>query len=315
MKFSSVFWIILAAQAAAYAQSESPHPGPRSDTQAQFLYDEGTTANTRKDYGLAIKDLEKFINRYPTHDKIQSAYLSLMEALFYEKKYKELLDHGRDFLNLKTDQESANRTRAYLAEANLNLHQSLDARLNADELLKHEPTLRQKALAYAVQFQAFLEDKQYKEAHNPLDSLISLLEKDPVEPFVKLMPEFKMTLAMRECATSHLLRNKEFSEDEITDYFTDKNLCYKSALPAVLGGVDQPTLVEWCGDFTYLNHELQKLKIDPFLKTKVQNELTATFDFSKTLSPELAKCYEPYKPPVKNKKRHRKRRVRKPGRS
>ena len=114
---------------------------------------------------------------------------------------------------------------------------------------------------------------------------------------------------MRECTTSHLLKNKAFSEEETTEYFTQKNLCFKSALPTVISGVSEPVLHEWCEDFTFLNHELQKPRFDPFLKDKLQHELKLTFEFSTTLSPELAKCYEPYKPPVKNKKRHRKRRV------
>ncbi len=298
------------ASPVTFAQTESPHPGPLSETQARFLYEEGSEAVIRKDYGLAIKDFTKLINRYPSNEKIQSAYLQLMDAFYHEKKFEDLVKYGKDFLNLKTDRESANRARAYLAEANLSLHRYLDARLSAEELLKNEPSTREKAVAYSVQFQSLVEEKQYKEAHTPLDRLATLLEKDPLELFLKLMPEFKMTLANRECSTSHLLRNKAFSEEEITDYFTAKNLCYKSALPLTISGVAEPVLHEWCANFTFLNHELQKLKIDSFLKAKVQSELKTTLDFAQTLSPELAKCYEPYKPPVKNKKRHRKRGLR-----
>lgn len=269
-------------------------------------------ATARKDNLLAIKDFEKLIERYPSDLKISQAYLALFDALYAEKEYSRLLQAGKEFLNLKVDRESANRTRAFLAEANLNLNHYLEARLSAEELLKNEPNSRQKCVAYSVQFQTLLDEKQYRDARPPLDALSSLLDKDPLEPFHKLIPEFKMNLAMRECATSHLLGHKSFSEDEISDYFSQKNLCYKSALPFVTSGIDTPSLDEWCEHFTYLNHELQKLKIDPSLKQKVQTDLKTTLEFSKTLSPELAKCYEPYKPAVKNKKRHRKRRIHSP---
>ena len=180
----------------------------------------------------------------------------------------------------------------------------------SDELIKNHPNDRQKATAYSVKFQSFLEEKQYTEARNQLDALDSIIEKQAIEPFNRLMPEFKMTLAVRECLTSHLLKNKAFEEDELTEYFTQKNLCFKSALPNAVNGMGDTAVQEWCESFTYLNHELESMKIDAFLKEKLNKDLKATFEFSKTLSPGFSKCYEPYKPkPAKSKMRHRKRRV------
>jgi tetratricopeptide (TPR) repeat protein len=310
VKFSSLFWVFSLLSLNSFAQTESPHPGPRSDEEATFLYTEGTQFLTERKYSDATRDFERLINRYPTNDKIQDAYLNLLESLFNEKKSEDLIPFAKDFLNLKVPVEKANRARLYLAEANLNTHEYLEARVVSDELLKNSPTHRQTAAAYAIKFQTFLEEKQYSEAHNQLDALTGELEKEPIDRYVRLVPEFKMTLATRECTTSHLLKNKEFEEDELTEYFSKKNLCFKSALPTAVNGMGDVAIEEWCESFTFLNHELESMKLDRFLKEKLNKELKSTFEFSKTLSPGFSKCYEPYKPKsAKSKKRHRKRRV------
>jgi hypothetical protein len=195
----------------------------------------------------------------------------------------------------------------------------MDARVFADEVLKADPTSKQKMTAYAIKFQCFLEEKQFDEAESQLDALTSLLQKEPVESYSKFLPEYKMTLEERKCAITHLLKNKQFtgldadtgpqfSEEELTEYFSKKNLCLKSSLPNTLTVTNKEVIHEWCEAFTNLNHELERLKIDPFLKQKLTKDLKETFDFATTLSPELTKCYEPIKP-IKTKKRHRKRRV------
>jgi tetratricopeptide (TPR) repeat protein len=305
------FWIFSLVALNSYAQTESPHPGPRSEAEATLLYQEGTDALIAKKYADASRSLERFVARYPSNEKIQDAYLSLLDALFNEKKYDETLRYVKELMSLKAPEEKSNRARQFQAEADLNLHEYLDARIVSDELLKNHPTERQRATAYSIKFQSFLEEKQYVEARNQLDALDVMMEKAPLDPFIRLMPEFKMTIAIRECTISHLLKHKEFEETELTDYFTSKNLCFKSALPNAVNGMGDSAIQEWCESYTYLNHELESMKLDPFLKEKLNKDLKATFEFSKTLSPGFAKCYEPYKPPkpAKSKKRHRKRRV------
>jgi tetratricopeptide (TPR) repeat protein len=314
VKYSSLnlygFWIFSLFSLNAFAQSESPHPGPRSEAEATLLLNEGNAALTAKKYSVASDDFEKFVNRYPAHDKIQDAYLGLIESLFDQKEFEGTVRYSKQVMGLKVPEDKANRVRQFQAEANLNLHEYLEARLVSDELLKNHPSNRQKATAYSIKFQSFLEEKQYSEAHNQLDALDAMNEKEKIEPFSRLMPEFKMTLAIRECTISHLLKHKEFEEEELTEYFNRKNLCFKSALPNAVNGMGDTAIEEWCQSYTFLNHELESMKLDPFLKEKLNKDLKATFEFSKTLSPGFSKCYEPYKPkPAKSKKRHRKRRV------
>ncbi len=311
IKISSAFCVFLCLSHLSFAEEPAPNPGPRSSSEAIFLFDEGTHALEQKKYPTAVRSLGRFIDRYPSNEKVKEAYLGLIDALNNEKKFNEALRRGKEFLNLKVDQAQANRARTLMAESNLDLQQYLEARLISDELLKNEPTTRQKATAFSIKFQSFLEEKLFTEAHEQLDALRTLLDKEPIEPFTKMIPEFKMTIAMRECLLSHLIKDKVLTEEEVTDYFKEKNLCFKSALPSTLTGVGAPTIHEWCESFTFLNHELQRIKIDPFLKTKIDQDLKATFEFTKPLSIELSKCYEPIKP-LKNKKRHRKRRLHSP---
>ena len=319
------FWILIASLLVAprvtfaEPQTENLNPGPRSSDEAVFLFQEASDASAKKDHKLAIKDFERFLDRYPGDEKANSAYISLMESELAAKKFPDVVRHGKELLNRKPDAPSRNRANTMMAEANLNLKNFLDAKLVSDELLKGEPTDRQKATAYSVKFQCHLEDKQFPEADSMLDALTSLIQKAPMDPFSRLLPEYRMILDERKCTISHLLKNKQFNiveadndedktrftEEELMDYFSKKNLCMKSALPATLTVTNPEVIHEWCEAFTNLNHELERLRIDPFLKQKISKDLKATFDFSKTLSPDLSKCYAP----IKVKKRRRKRRV------
>lgn len=306
----------------AFAQTENPNPGPRSQAEAALLLEEGRAEIPQKKYDEAILHLKRLIDRYPSDEKVNTAYPLLVEAYFLNKKFRDVLDTGKDALLRNPNEADANRIRLWVSQSYLALKQFVESRLSAEELLKNKPNDKQKATAYSIQFQCLLEEKQYADAQASLDALISMMEKTAIEPFPKLIPEFKMTLEMRKCTISHLLKNKQFSgldddegpqftEEELSDYFSKKNLCFKSALPTVLNVSNSEVIHEWCESFTQLNHELEKLRIDPFLKQKFSKDLKETFEFSNTLSKDLSKCYVPYKAP-KVKKRHRKRRVHAP---
>lgn len=321
-KIPSLIWILSAVFICAhsFAETEVLNPGPRSKKEAQILLKQGNEALQDKDYKSAIRDLKRFIERYPSDEGVNDAYLALMNALYVEAKFQEVLTYGKELLNRNPDRLLNNHAKTMIAETHLLKKDYFTARVTADEILKAEPTDKQKATVYSIKFQSFLEEKQYSEAEAQLDALVTHLQTVPIATFSKLIPEFKMTLAMRKCSISHLLNNKQFTpssdededpqftETELTEYFSHKNICFKSALPETLNVSNKEVLHEWCESFTNINHEIEKLRIDPFLKQKISKELKSTFEFSKTLSPDLSKCYVPYKNP-KVKKRHRKRRL------
>ncbi len=300
--------LLLPKSSLAEAETDTLNPGPRSAEESRFLYEEGSQALSEKNMKQAIRDFKRFVSRYPTDAKIDESYLGLISALVSEKLYAEAIRFGQELLLRKPDESVSNRARSWMAECELNLKHNLNARMLASELLAHQPTPKQKALALSVRFQSYLEDKQYGESQAELDLLQGHLEKNPIDPYSKFIPEFKMALATRQCIISHLLKNKPLTDDEMIDYFSRKNLCFKSAI-AEADLITNPTVIQdWCESFTFFNHELQRIKIDPFLKEKLGKDLRSNFDFAKTKNLDLVKCYAPYKP-VKSKKRHRKSRV------
>ena len=118
------FWIFSLVALNSFAQTESPHPGPRSSEEATLLFTEGKEALTAKRYPDSSRAFERLVSRYPSFDKIQDAYLGLLESLFNDKKYSDTVRFSKELMGLKTPEEKANRARQFQAEANLNLHEN-----------------------------------------------------------------------------------------------------------------------------------------------------------------------------------------------
>ena len=307
LKISPVFLLplFLALGMPVSAQEEIPNPGPRSSEEARFLDQQGSESLAKKDFKQAARDLKRRVDRYPSLPKTEESYLNLLTALLSDQQFSEVLKYGQELVLRRPDLKIINQARAFMAEAALQLKQFLNARTLATELLDHEPDSKQKALAYSVRFQTLLEEKQYEGAATELDHLREYLEQEPIESFQKMTPGFKMSLITRQCITSHLLKDKSVTEEETLEYFSKKNLCFKSALPLAQTVLNPTIIQDWCESFTFFDHELQKLKIDSYLKEKIGKDLKATFDFAKGLQEDLVKCYAPYQPP-KPKKRARK---------
>lgn len=289
----------------ALAQEEIPNPGPRSEQEARFLEQNANEALTKKDYKQAARDFKRRVDRYPSLPKTEDSYLGLLTALLSDRQFPEVMKYGQELVLRRPAEGIINQARAFMAEAALNLKNFLGARTLATELLDHGADSKQKALAYSIRFQTLLEEKQYQGATAELDLLREVLEQEPIESFQKMLPGLKMSLITRQCITSHLLKDKSVTEEETLDYFSKKNLCFKSALPLAQTVLNPTIIQDWCESFTFFDHELQKLKIDSYLKEKIGKDLKATFDFAKGLQEDLVKCYAPYQPP-KPKKRTRK---------
>ncbi|NDG85750.1 MAG: outer membrane protein assembly factor BamD [Proteobacteria bacterium] len=297
--------ILLAAlPVRAFSETESLNPGPRSAEEARFLFEEGQKAMKDQQFKQAIRSFKRLIERYPAENTVERSYGQLLDALHREGSFEDLIHYARELIQRKPGERLQNEALAHLSEGELALKRYLNARTFAAELLEHHPKPEQKALAHAVRFQSLLDDKQFREARAELDLLKDFLEKESNETWSKRIPGFTMSLSTRQCLVNHLLKDKLPEEPELLDYFSSKNLCFKSALPLAGAVADPGVLGEWCESFTFFNHELQKLRADSFLKDKIAKDLQSTFDFAKGLSPDLVKCYAPYKP-EKSKKRHR----------
>ena len=290
------------------AQFENPNPGPRSIEEAGFLFKEGQHAFSTRDFKQAIRSLTRMIDRYPSDSRINEAYLILLRALDLESLSDQVLRYGQELMLRKPSETAANEARLLMAHAELREKNFLGARVLATELLKRSSNLTSKhrAGAIAIRFQSHLGDKQYDLAETELNALRNFLEKEPNEEIKQRIPSFRMNLQTRRCMINHLLKNTPAGEDELIEYFSKKNLCYKSALPESTSVQESGVIEEWCDSFTFFNHELQKMGMDAFLKEKIGKDLATTFELAKNLNPGLVKCYAPYKP-HKSKKHRRKR--------
>lgn len=308
LEFTLVFFIgsLLACAPASRAEVDIPNPGPRSIEEARFLFKEGQQAFTVRDFKQAIRSLTRMIERYPSDSRMNEAYGILLRSFHEESLPEDLVRYGQELILRKPPETSANEARLLMAEAELELKHFLNARTLASELLAHHPTPRQKGLAHAIRFESHLEDKQYEPAESELNTLRDFLDREPDESLKKRIPALVMSLQTRKCMITHLLKDAPANEDEILEYFSKKNLCYKSALPGSASLQEPAIIKDWCESFTFFNHELQRMGIDAFLKEKIGKDLATTFELAKGLNSELVKCYAPYKP-SKSKKRRRKR--------
>lgn len=308
-KIPLLFWafMLMTPMSPAWSETGNSDPGPRNGEEAAFLLKEGKSALEKRDRPGAIRSYTRFVERYPSHSGLKDAYFGLVGALLAEDRIAEASRHAGDCLNQSWDTSDLNRMRIFAAEAKLKLKDYLHARLLADELLKSKPDPKQSGLARSIRFQSLLEDKQFEAAEEELDRLDEHLKSSPDTVLSSQLPGFRMVFTLRHCTLTHLLKDKTFDESELLDYFGQKNLCFKSALTEAPQVNDASVLKEWCESFTGLNHEVEKMRIDSFLKEKIRKDLKGTFEFSKGIHVELEKCYRPYQP----KKSNRSRRLRK----
>ncbi len=299
--------VLMTPVSPACGETGNSDPGPRNGEEAAFLLEEGKSALEKRDRPGAIRSYARFVERYPSHDGLKDAYFGLVTALMAEGRLAEASRHAGDCLNQSWDTPDLNRMRSFAAEAKLKLKDHLHARLLADELLKSKPDPKQTGMARSIRFQSLLEDKQFEAAEEELDRLEEHLKNSPDGAISSQLPGFKMVFSLRHCTLTHLLKDKAFDESELLDYFGQKNLCFKSALTEAPQVTDTAVLKEWCESFSGLNHEIEKMRIDSFLKEKIRKDLKNTFEFSKGIHAELEKCYRPYQP----KKSNRSRRIRK----
>ncbi len=308
-KIPLLFWafVLMTPMSPAWGETGNPDPGPRNGEEAAFLLKEGKSAVEKHDRPAAIRSYLRFVERYPSHSGLKDAYFQLVSALMAEGRIAEAYRHAGDCLNQPWETVDLNRMRSYAAEAKLKMKDHLHARVLADELLKSKPDPKQTGLARSIRFQSLLEDKQFESAEEELDRLEEHLKSAPDASLAAHLPGYRMVFSMRHCTLTHLLKDKAFDESELLDYFGQKNLCFKSALTEAQQVTDATILKEWCESFTGLNHEIEKMRIDSFLKVKIRKDLKTTFEFSKGIHAELEKCYRPYQP----KKSDRSRRIRK----
>jgi len=275
------------------AKAQNPNPGPRSATEAQFLYDEGTrafnaAAHDPKQYDLAQKDFERLIARYPNDSRTLKAYPKL--AMIYSASRhdpEKTIQTIRKYLLLKPSAvhtKEGLELKGTLAQAYLDAHQPTEARITAEAILKSSVASDSaKTSALQIKTTSLIVQKKYHEADASLDALESRAKRK--------FPSIRLELKTRECSAVPAL--KKNTEDAILDYFGKKDTCFKSALPEAVHAASEDAhavLLLWCRAHESLIRELKAKPMDSFLKEKISKQLSETEDFAKTINENLVHC-------------------------
>jgi tetratricopeptide (TPR) repeat protein len=274
------------------AAVETPHPGPRSSAEAQFLFKEGSDAFAQSKFDLAQKDFERLIDRYPSHSNAFQSYPNLIVIYSTVRRdHEKTIRTIKKYLLLKPDEKTVATMKNILANSYLETGKLIDAKITSEEVLRSkEASTELKAAALLTKTEVLSRQKKFKDANAAFDSLDSL-EVDAIKP---KLPGLRLTLNTRECDSIALPKKKKYSDDDFLGYFGKKDTCLKEALPTSLNTGDETPMHLWCQAHESLAKQLDDSfsgkKMDPFLKKKITQTLSETESFAKTLNAELVHC-------------------------
>jgi tetratricopeptide (TPR) repeat protein len=277
----------------AHSQTQNPNPGPRSKAEPTLLYREATSAFQKGDFEIACKDYERLIERYPSHTNAFNAYPKLI-SIYSNVQHDSLktINTIRKYLLLKPAPTQVIEMKTVLAQAYLERNQLIESKATAEEVIKsNDASPLMKATALSSKTEALIRQKKFSDARASLDALEVLATKSKLgDSFTARLPGLELTLKTSECAASSLKRKKKYTDDDFLDYFSGKDRCLKAALPPSLNTEDQASLHAWCVAHRNLGAQLEKQRMDSFLKKKISTELFTTETFAKSLNPELVHC-------------------------
>jgi tetratricopeptide (TPR) repeat protein len=288
----ALFLIFAVIVAPAKARAQEPNPGPRSRVEANQLYEEATTAIAARQYPTAISNLEHFLQRYPTDARANHAKVSLGEAYDASQDYQNSIRVLGDFLKAHPAEPAA---QLLLIHGYLKLNRLPEAKVTVDDLLKTSsgksaPTLAQKQAALLNKADILSRQRKFSDATASLHSYESGIDKvDEVSDYI----EMKALVATRECASvlpPHATKNDY--EEKAMNYFSNRVLCLKEALPKTPENIDGAVANEWCAANHLLTMNLNFVKIAPEAKEKIRNEnLSPLQIYAEGLKKELVTCH------------------------
>jgi len=249
--------------ASSFAQNENPNPGPRSVEQAEFLYQEGASAQSDGKVDLAISDFRKIIKTYPQSPKTMDVYQRLMSLYLQVKKPETVLAVGKEALLLHPDRAAFTQIQFLRAEAELQLGNAGQTKLIIDELLKTKPDTKTESTALLYKAEALSLLGKTADAFAALDSANAKTK----------LPDHSVELKVRARACSSRQPEKN---QETLDYFRDKNLCFKETRSQAGKTPTADATQVWCDRFVGFTQELKKIKTDSFTREKIEKELAET---------------------------------------
>ena len=258
----AIFIILLSSIAInaqqSFGSTELPHPGPRSNEQAVFLFNEALAAQKKDQIELAVENYEKILKDYPQFSDKMATYQNLLAIELKQKKYPEVLKLAKDAMLEHPSKNILMNIQLMRAEAELQLGKPLQTKLIAEEILKSKPEANTLTSALLFKAEALSQLGKNKEALASLDAAKGNAK----------FADAELKIRARNCSSQ-----KTLPKQEALDYIHEKNLCFKESAALAKSYPAKESAQVWCDRFHVFELELKKIKTDEFTREKLKLEL------------------------------------------
>lgn len=249
------------------SHAQAPHPGTRSNDQAQFLFEEAMKAEKEGNADLAIEDYRKILKSYPLFPEKLGVYQQLMSLSMAQKKYSEVNELGKQALHLNPSKNYYSTIQLMRAEASLKMGKTSQSKVVAEEILKSKPDANAESAALLIKAEAYSQLGKHAEAFASLDAV----KNNPAQADVALK------IRTRSCSSK-----QRKPKEAVLDYFHQKNLCFKESAALSRSEPSKDAAQTWCDRFHGFEDELKKAKADSFTKERLKAEMDNTKALSST---------------------------------
>jgi tetratricopeptide (TPR) repeat protein len=247
--------------------AQTPHPGPRTSEQANFLYQEAMDAKKTGKEDLAIEDFRKILSQYPSFKETITVYEQMMEMQIARQNWREAIELGNKAILLNPKGRSYAAIQLLRADAELKAGKPNGSHTIIQELIKAKPDAAILTKALLIKAEALSQLGKHKEAIASLDAARGHDH----------FPDAELKLRARSCGS----KKPEKNSDEY-GYFNRKNLCFKESAALAKTDPAKDAAMVWCEQMNQLEEELKKSKIDSFSKQKLEKDIQMTQGLSAT---------------------------------
>jgi hypothetical protein len=275
----------------APAQSPSLNPGPRSQTEADFLFKDAAENGSQGKVKEEIRELERFKNRYPSDPRIESVYLKLLSDYKTENNQSLVISTAKEALLLKLSNDTKHQVKIFSASALLAKLRYADASIQAEEVIKDSPSEANLISASLIKLSALTEQHKFKDAKSVLDALRSQKTAD-TDPELKTQLQIQdVQISLGECGT--LTLPAKVKEDDLLTYAQKKSLCLREIFPRLASLEANPEQKkQWCETYDRFFSKLLKASDSERGAKYLKQKLTQDYAHPA----ETVDCHEPSAP-------------------
>lgn len=236
------------------------NPGPRSDKEANFLFEDGFR-NLQFDPAESASQLKRLLARYPNFPKRKEAKVALANALYNLKNYKEAKPFFRELLLDSNDLGERESSRLKLAEIDWALKDTTAVLASLHEILQNcKPDSNLSIDALLLRSRVYASMGKISHAQSDYDAAITQSKE-------------KSNLGSNELMTWVELRSKtcEFEMAAKNYDFAAMKLCFKQITPRILDE-DEATELFCNGAKASFTKFMENSKNDKQEKARSENE-------------------------------------------